>query len=261
MKKIGIPSSLTDYNSLWNPLLKAFLIQVKVSQSHDVNHFLPDAESGLLYDKTKRKMVDHQILRNYGAKEILFDKDEMIFSEGEEALNYFQLSSGSVKMITNSADGKEFIQGIFRVDDSFGEPPLFCNFPYPSLAVALEPSSVWKLSKENFFKLLKENFEIHLQLDRVLCQRLRYKAMLISEISFYDPEHRILSILNHLKEETVHQDRSGIELVRTKRPYVVPYTRQQLADMSGLRVETVIRTVKKMETAGKLKLVGRKITL
>ncbi|MDZ7646289.1 MAG: hypothetical protein U5K54_03375 [Cytophagales bacterium] len=31
--------------------------------------------------------------------------------------------------------------------------------------------------------------------------------------------------------------------------------------MSGLRVETVIRTVKKMEEEGKLKLVGRKITL
>jgi CRP-like cAMP-binding protein len=38
-----------------------------------------------------------------------------------------------------------------------------------------------------------------------------------------------------------------------------PFTRQQLADMTGLRVETVIRTVKKMEKEGKLCLEGHKI--
>lgn len=259
MKKIGVPSSLTDYNSFWNPLLEAFSTQV--SRSNDINHFLPDAEPGLLYHKSQRKMVDHQILRNYGAKEILFDKDEIIFSDGEEALNYFQVLSGSVKMMTNSAQGKEFIQGVFKASDSFGEPPLFCNFPYPSFAVALEPSLVFKLSKEKFFKLLQENFDIHLQLDRVLCQRLRYKSMVISEISFYDPEHRIMSILNHLKEEAICQNKSDISMLRNKHTYVVPFTRQQLADMSGLRVETVIRTIKKMDTAGKLRLIGRKITL
>jgi CRP-like cAMP-binding protein len=40
---------------------------------------------------------------------------------------------------------------------------------------------------------------------------------------------------------------------------IIPYTRQQLADMSGLRVETVIRTVKKMEKEGRLVLEGHKI--
>jgi CRP/FNR family transcriptional regulator, cyclic AMP receptor protein len=50
-------------------------------------------------------------------------------------------------------------------------------------------------------------------------------------------------------------------MIRNKHEYVVPFTRQQLADMSGLRVETVIRTIKKMEGDGKLKIVGRKIKL
>jgi CRP-like cAMP-binding protein len=40
---------------------------------------------------------------------------------------------------------------------------------------------------------------------------------------------------------------------------IIPFTRQQLADMTGLRVETVIRTVKKMEKDGKLKIEGHKI--
>ena len=83
--------------------------------------------------------------------------------------------------------------------------------------------------------------------------------MVLSEISFYDPEHRIMSLLKYLKEEA-HQS-TPAEMVRESHVYEVPFTRQQLADMSGLRVETVIRTVKRMEEEGKVKLVGRKITL
>lgn len=42
-------------------------------------------------------------------------------------------------------------------------------------------------------------------------------------------------------------------------PIGIPYAHQQIADMSRLRVETVVRTVKKMEKDGKLSLKGHKI--
>jgi len=257
MKKM--PSCFIEHNSLWNPLLEAFA--AKVSIITDFNHALPNrTEVGSRHQK-ENAMIDVNILMNYGAKEIALKKDEILFREQEQALNYFQVLSGSIKMITNSADGQEFIQGIFNVDDSFGEPPLFCSFPYPSSAKALEPSVIIKLGKENFLRLLKENFEIHLHLDQILCHRLKYKSMILSEISFYDPEHRIMSLLKYLKEDSTKGTVTKNGMVRNDHAYIVPFTRQQLADMSGLRVETVIRTVKKMEGDGKLQLVGRKIAL
>ena len=160
-------------------------------------------------------------------------------------------------MITTSPDGKEFIQGIFKSADGFGEPPLFCAFLYPSTAIALEPTIISRLSREKLFKLLSENFEIHLNINRVLCNRLKYKSMVLSEISFYDPEHRIMSLLKYLKDEGDSKDSKE----KQGHPYTIPFTRQQLADMSGLRVETVIRTVKKMEAEGKLQLLSRKIAI
>jgi CRP/FNR family transcriptional regulator, cyclic AMP receptor protein len=259
MKKSNVPSSLTDYNSLWNPVLEAF--SKNVSDDGDQSHFSQGNAPIGLYHKNKRLMIDLVVLQSYGAKEVHLQKDEMLFREGEEAQNYFQVQHGSIKMITNSPDGQEFIQGVFKTNDSFGEPPLFCSFPYPSNAIALEPTLIMKLSKEKFFTLLRENFEIHIHLDQVLCQRLRYKSMVLSEISFYDPEHRITSLLKYLKEESGNQYKRYPEMVGDAATYVVPFTRQQLADMSGLRVETVIRTVKKMQEEGKLKLIGRKITL
>jgi CRP/FNR family transcriptional regulator, cyclic AMP receptor protein len=250
-RAIGTPGFLKDYNSLWSPLLAAYL-----SFAPDFHHVLPVGRPlGLRYNAAQ--MIDREILTKYGARETQFKKDEFIFQEGEQALYYYQVIMGSVKMMTTSSDGQEFIQGIFKVNDSFGEPALLCDFPYPSSARALQACQLAKVSKENFLLLLKENFDVHLQLDQMLCQRLKYKSMILSEISFYDPEHRILSLLNYFKQDSTRVQR----VADNRQNYLVPLTRQQLADLTGLRVETVIRTVKKMEGDGKLKLIGRKIAL
>ena len=201
--------------------------------------------------KTLTAVITSALISKYGGRVSNLKKDDILFQVGDEPLNYFELISGSIKMVTYSEDGDEFIQGIFNPGESFGEPPLMSGFDYPSSAIALVPSEVWKLPKQNFFKLLKENFEVHLEFDKVLCERLRYKNMILSEISFYDPEHRIISLINYLKEK----------LGNGQEKFTVPLTRQQLADMSGRRVETVIRTVKAMEEQGKLEIVGHKILI
>lgn len=196
-------------------------------------------------------MFPSKTLEKYHAKLVSLRKDHVLFHEGDKALDYFQVEEGSVKMFITSSDGQEFIQGIFTIGESFGEPALIGNFPYPGSVVAIEKSKVWKLPRDYFLQMLRENFDLHLKMDQVLCQRLRYKSMVLSEISSYEPEHRIVSLLKYYKTKNV-------KLGLTSK-IIVPYTRQQLADMSGLRVETVIRTVKKMEKEGKLALEGHKI--
>ena len=75
--------------------------------------------------------------------------------------------------------------------------------------------------------------------------------MVLTEVSSHNPEHRLKTVLKYLKSKLVKKN--GIEKV------MIPFTRQQLADMTGLRVETVIRTVKKMKSSGVLKLEGHNI--
>jgi CRP-like cAMP-binding protein len=196
-------------------------------------------------------LLKKNIALQYGASLQSYNKEDVIFREGDEANFFYQLEEGSIKMITYSEDGQEFIQGLFKEGDTFGEPPLFSGFKYPSTAYALTSCKVIKVPKDRFFDLLRENFDLHLQLDKILCERLRYKNMILSEISFYDPEHRILSLINYLKSKANH----------TTEPFQVPLTRQQIADMSGMRVETVIRTIKRMEEEGKLLIQDRKIVV
>jgi CRP/FNR family cyclic AMP-dependent transcriptional regulator len=197
----------------------------------------------------KRRVFPSKTLERYHAKLVSLKKDQMLLHEGDPATDYMQVESGTVKMFIVSNEGQEFIQGIFNAGESFGEPALIGKFPYPGSVVAIEPSKIWKLPADYFFQMFKENFDLHLKMDQVLCQRLRYKSMVLSEISSHEPEHRILSLLKHFKSKS------------TPAPHkiIIPYTRQQLADMTGLRVETVIRAVKKMEKEKKLALEGHKI--
>jgi CRP/FNR family cyclic AMP-dependent transcriptional regulator len=195
-------------------------------------------------------LIPSKILESHKARLVRIRKDQLLFGEGDKAVDFFQVEEGQVRMFILNHDGQEFTQGVFKEGESFGEPALLGDFPYPSSAIAMTDGKVWRLPKADFMQLLKENFELHLKLDYVLCQRLQYKSMILTEISAHTPEHRLITIMNYLK--------SRMNLNKNSKT-LIPYTRQQLADMTGLRVETVIRTIKKMEQTGKLILEGRKI--
>jgi CRP-like cAMP-binding protein len=195
-------------------------------------------------------LIPTKILQAYKARLVRTRKDQILFNEGDKATDFFQAEEGQVRMYILNHEGQEFTQGVFQHGESFGEPALLGDFHYPSSALAITDGKVWRLPKADFIQLLKENFELHLKLDYVLCQRLQYKSMILTEISAHAPEHRLTTIMNYLKSKMS---------VKENGKTLIPYTRQQLADMTGLRVETVIRTVKKMEQKGKLTLDGRKI--
>jgi len=195
-------------------------------------------------------MIDETILIQYGAVEINLEKGAFLFHEKERAANYYQVKAGKIKMFNLNSEGKLFTQGMFEAGESFGEPPLFDDSAYPACTVAEENTCLYKLTKAKYLKLLKENPEIHLSTTKMLASRLLYKSMLLKEISSFKPEHRILSLIDYLKKE------NGIP---EGQQYEVSLTRQQVADLTGLRVETVIRSVKTLEKEGNLKLIGHKI--
>lgn len=198
-------------------------------------------------------MIDEGLLRKFGASEKRLVKDEILFSEGQQAQFYYQVVRGELKMNNYSSEGREFIQGIFRNGQSFGEPPLFGEFTYPANAVAVTDTVILKLVRSKFFDLLRDNPTAHLRVTEELGKRLHYKAVIASEISQNTPEHRILKLLEYFKHN-IHKMGPGDN-------YQVELTRQQIGDLCGLRVETAIRAIKKLEEQGKLSIKNRKVWL
>src|SRR5690242_12566366 len=197
-------------------------------------------------------MFNVQYLLKHGAQQRHYSKGQIIFYEVDEVRYFLVIIKGKVKMINTNDHNKEFIQGIFYEEQSFGEPSLFTvEQTYPSTAIADSDVEVIRLEKDNFLKLLKTNFDLHLEITKALAEKVQFKIIISKEISGYKPEHRLETLFQYLKCNSVkHKNKAEIDL-----------TRQELANLTGLRVETVIRAVKKLEGEGKLKIVNRKICI
>lgn len=193
-------------------------------------------------------MIEENLLLDYKAKIITLKKDDNLFFEGDNPTHFYQIKMGSIKVSNYSDDGKEFVQGIFSNGESLGEPPLLGEFEYPGTGCALAPTTIYAVRKEYFEELLKDNFEVQMKLLKTLSKRLHYKAMIMREISSYDPEHRILTLIDYLKEKD-----------KITTTYEVPITRQQIANLTGLRVETVIRAIKQLEEKKELEIKQRHV--
>ena len=196
-------------------------------------------------------MISEELLIKYGAEQIPIKKREILFRVATVPRFFFQMISGKMKMNNYNEDGKEFIQGIFTAESSFGEPPLLAGLLYPAQAEAIEDSMVWRLEKESFLILLKENPDAHIALTQRLANRLHYKATMVAEISTENPEHRLLKLIDYFKEH--------IHKIPKEDLYYVELSRQQMADLTGLRVETVIRAIKSLEKRKILQLISHKI--
>jgi CRP-like cAMP-binding protein len=193
-------------------------------------------------------MIPVKILETFGAVQKKIQKGTILFREGEVAILYYQVYQGELKMLNWTDEGREFIQGIFSDGQSFGEPALFGGFPYPASVVATQETVLYQLPFQRLLDLLQTHFDIHLQFTQILSKRLQYKSMILKEISSNDAEHQIMTLIKYLKKESNIKD-----------IYEVKLTRQNIADMTGLRVETVIRTIKTMVEQKKLRQQGRKI--
>jgi CRP-like cAMP-binding protein len=179
------------------------------------------------------EITEYELLMSAGAVIRSYEKGVIIVKEGGIAKFYFHVVTGEVKMVNTGDNGQEFIQGLFKPGESFAEPPLFLGSKYPASAIAITDCELLVLEKSKLLALLSGDSGMQMTLIKTLCKRLYFKAMMAREISLHDAGHRILTLIDFLKER---EGRPG-EL------YEVTLTRQQIANLTGLRVETVIRAV------------------
>jgi len=193
--------------------------------------------------------IDTDILIAWGGISKRYKKGEYIFHEDEVPRCFYQIIDGTVKLYNTNFDGKEYTQAEFKKGNSFGEPPLFLEEMYPSTAVTTEESVIIRLPKERFLEILDEYPAIQKKLICVLARRIYNKSITAREIINNSPELRILAFLNEYKKKNLLENEK-IE---------IPYTRQEIANFTGLRVETVIRTLSKMKALKTVDIIDRKL--
>lgn len=186
-------------------------------------------------------IVDINTLLAWGATYKKVAQGDIIFQEDGICSFYYQLVSGSVRWANINEEGKEILQVMIEPGECFGELPLFDNGVYAATTIANEDSILIRLSKNTFHEMIMENAAIHFAFSKLLAERLRFKFMIVRELANHNPEHSISSLFKYFKEskKNICPKCNRVKL-----------TRQQIADMTGLRVETVIRAIRNMHKKG-----------
>lgn len=195
-----------------------------------------------------RMPIDYNILVTYGGIARNLVKGSIIFHEGDSPFFYYQIISGEVKLFSVNNQGKELLHGIFKTGQSFGESPILLDRVYPYSAQATASSSVVKIGKQSFQRVLNDYPDILSGLLYTLAQRIYDRAVSTQIWVQQTPENKIIHFLKKSKLECP-----------PNKIQVVPYTRQQIANFTGLRVETVIRALIRMKEQGIVKIVNHKL--
>lgn len=195
-------------------------------------------------------MIPVDLLLAHGATYRKVNPGDFIFTEGTPVSFYYELTMGRVRWCNILDDGREILHKVAYPGDSFGTLALLDEGVYEANAIADSPCTLLRLSTSKFHELLDTYPDIHTKFTKSLVADLRFKFMLTNLLSKHNPEEVIRHLFQYFNQEgnLVCQDCNKLMM-----------TRQQLANMTGLRVETVIRTIKQMEKDEKLSIVRGKV--
>jgi len=194
-------------------------------------------------------MIDVDLLLSKGASYKKLLPEEILFAEGESCEYYYQVVHGDLRWVNFNKEGDEYLQTIIEKGESIGELPLFDGGVYAATAIANKTAQVLRLPKAAFHQLLIDQPQIHFAFSKLLTERLRFKFFLMKELANNDSEKIITALLGYLHEKKDHIC-SICNQVRLNR--------RQLAQMTGLRVETVIRIMRHLNENGVIQIHNRK---
>jgi len=177
-------------------------------------------------------------------------RGKMIFSQGDEALGFYVVISGKVKISKLSPDGKEQILHIFGAGEPIGEAAVFAGEKFPAYAEALEESRILFFPRPAFVDLIGKNPSVALNMLAVLSRRLRKFAGLVEDLSLKEVPGRLAAYLLLLSEQK--KGAIGFDLDVSK---------NQLASLLGTIPETLSRILARMEKEKLIKSEGKRITL
>ena len=160
---------------------------------------------------------------------------ESIFWEGDSPDWLYIVGEGRVKVAKYTSSGKELIVAIFNPPSAFGEVAVFDGVSYPASAIALDDTLVLGIKRDDLLKFLGENPSVALKIINLLGSRLREAHNRLRDMAGERVDQRIASML---------------VMLASRLGPTVPFTRQEIADMTGTTTETVIRTTTRLKDQG-----------
>ena len=174
---------------------------------------------------------------------------EQLMWEGDEAVLVANVIDGVLKLASHSADGGEQILGLAYPSDFLGRP---FGETAPYGVEALTDAQICVFERKDFDRFARDHPRLeHKLLERTLTEldRSRRWMMLLGRMN---AGQKVASFLLELTDRLGKAGAGGESFV------TLPLSRQQMADVLGLTIETVSRQLSRLRSAGLIDTPSRR---
>ncbi len=183
----------------------------------------------------------------------IYNRNELVFEQGQTFRSCFAVRSGAVKSYVISENGEEQVTGFYLPGELVGLDSMGSD-RYACTAQALERTSVCELPVTNLEVLTQKLPGLQHHFFQRMSQEIQNSHHLSLLLSKHTAEERIATLLLSLSR------RFGRRKLSTTH-FNLPMSRIDIANYLGLAVETVSRVFTRFQTQRILKVHGRGVEL
>jgi CRP-like cAMP-binding protein len=211
--------------------ISARLKKVKAYKNNEQTY-----ETGIVLNNTKNVNIHSFVKEFCKRKDYLYKKGENIFCEGNKSNHIFLIKKGIVKTYKTTKEGKELITGFFKENRFLGVTSCLGEFPHTENAEAMEDSKIIKINKEEVISIVKSNPSIAYEMIRLFASNIKISKEKMVQIAYDSVRGRTAKSLLLL---TINNTQNMISL-----------SRSDLASLTGIAKETLIRTLSDFKEEG-----------
>jgi CRP-like cAMP-binding protein/CheY-like chemotaxis protein len=208
-------------------LLKSIETRIsKNKKNKEVYHFKVTGE--------KFKTLEEFVLFLIDRDTHQYRKGETIYCEGNYSNCMYLLKKGVVKLHKMSEEGKELITGFSFSHQFFGYTSLMANSEHTENATAMEDIKLVKVDREEIKRLLESNPHLTLEFLELIAKEYKESKDRLLHMAYDSVRGRIAKTLLMLSEINTH----------------IFLSRADLANLTGIAKETLIRTLSEFKESG-----------
>ena len=241
-----------EYYFKQRQLHQAFYAYAKYFKYCPQGDNIPAAKEKLV----KLANIANEITLEFSPEQInrTYNKNTMIFAEGEPGNELFVIQKGSVK-ISKIVDNKEVLLAVLKVGDIFGEMALLEDKPRLASALAYENCSLMAVNKVNFELMITSQPQLIVKVTSLLADRIWLIYRKFDNALMLDPMGRVYNTIYIQLEK----NRVPLDGTSTETSYIFNFGWNELFGMTGLPIEQSKTLQIKLSNNSKIQVLENKI--
>ncbi len=179
-----------------------------------------------------------------------FPRGQAVVCAGDRPDYVYLVLTGSLKVVVSDEDGREVILSILGQGELFGEMGMFDEQPRSASVIAVVPSDLVLIPKQDFRHIMQDSFDVAWRIMCNLAERLRNADRKIESLALMDVYGRVARLLLEMAED-----------VEGRTVVVRKISKQDIAKMIGASREMVSRVMKDLGQQGLIEETPKGIVL